>query len=246
MEYLAASHTEVWISSPVVPLIQFAHAVRPLSSTGLDLVGVGELPIADELARRLRGFDSIVSWYGSARPEFRDAIESLGVPCEFHAALPPSEYRGHATDFFAGQVGAPMGSVPRIDVRRTEPRDQIVIHPFSGGRRKNWPLENYRQLAANFSTAWTAGPEEALLEATRFDNLMDLAVWMKGAKLYIGNDSGITHLAAAIGMPVIALFGPTMPEVWAPRGGNVTVLSRNPIEDLSVEEVLSAATTKLH
>ena len=39
--------------------------------------------------------------------------------------------------------------------------------------------------------------------------------------LYIGNDSGITHLAAAVGTPVLALFGPTDPEVWAPRGPHV-------------------------
>jgi ADP-heptose:LPS heptosyltransferase len=41
--------------------------------------------------------------------------------------------------------------------------------------------------------------------------------------MYVGNDSGITHLAAAVGTPVLALFGPTDPTVWAPRGANVTV-----------------------
>jgi ADP-heptose:LPS heptosyltransferase len=41
--------------------------------------------------------------------------------------------------------------------------------------------------------------------------------------MYIGNDSGITHLAAAVGTPVLALFGPTNPEVWAPRGPHVRV-----------------------
>jgi ADP-heptose:LPS heptosyltransferase len=51
-----------------------------------------------------------------------------------------------------------------------------------------------------------------------------LARWLARARLYAGNDSGITHLAAAVGTPVLALFGPTNPEVWAPRGPNVRVV----------------------
>src|SRR5690348_2342755 len=65
LEYLTADYTEVWISSPLVPLIQFADAVRPLSSTGLDLLGVGDLPMAAGLMEKLRTFDSVVSWYGT-------------------------------------------------------------------------------------------------------------------------------------------------------------------------------------
>ena len=56
------------------------------------------------------------------------------------------------------------------------------------------------------------------------------------ARLYIGNDSGIAHLAAAVGTPVIAIFLASDPRVWAPRGLNVTVLERP-----SVDDVLAAA-----
>jgi heptosyltransferase III len=83
-----------------------------------------------------------------------------------------------------------------------------------------------------------AGPDEALDRATRFENLFDLARWLAGAALYIGNDSGITHLAAAVGIPVIALFGPTSPDIWAPRGPNVTVL-REP----TPQEVMTAVSS---
>jgi len=57
----------------------------------------------------------------------------------------------------------------------------------------------------------------------RLDNLYELACWLARARLYIGNDSGITHLAAAVATPVLALFGPTDPSVWAPRGPNVRI-----------------------
>ncbi|MDQ2776992.1 MAG: glycosyltransferase family 9 protein [Acidobacteriota bacterium] len=243
MEYLAADYTEVWISSAVVPLIQFADVVRPLSSTGLDLVGVGDLQIQDRLALHLRSFDSIVSWYGAGRAEFVEAISGLGVVCEFLAALPPAWYMGPAVDFFAQQVGAPAGLTPRIDVDKPEFRDRVVIHPFSGSKRKNWPLNLYRQISLQLPVGveWIAGPEEALAEAVRFESLHRLASWVSGARLYIGNDSGITHLASATGMPVLALFGPTNPALWAPRGENVTVLSCDPLDELPVERVLEAA-----
>jgi ADP-heptose:LPS heptosyltransferase len=133
----------------------------------------------------------------------------------------------HAVDFYLDQVGARLGAVPRIacDVAR---EDFAVIHPFSGSPRKNWPLEKYRALASKLERVmpvrWCAGPEDPPLEnAVHIDDLYDLACWLARARLYIGNDSGVTHLAAAVGTPVLALFGPTDPGVWAPRGPNVRV-----------------------
>ncbi|HNT87980.1 MAG TPA: glycosyltransferase family 9 protein, partial [Candidatus Hydrogenedentes bacterium] len=54
---------------------------------------------------------------------------------------------------------------------------------------------------------------------------------LAGARLYIGNDSGITHLAAAVGCPTVAVFGPTDPTVWAPRGARVHVVAGDPWPD---------------
>ena len=72
---------------------------------------------------------------------------------------------------------------------------------------------------------WCAGPEEALEGAERFDDLYELACWLASARLYIGNDSGISHLAAAVGVPTIAIFVASDPQVWVPRGDRVQVLS---------------------
>jgi ADP-heptose:LPS heptosyltransferase len=54
--------------------------------------------------------------------------------------------------------------------------------------------------------------------------LRTLAALLRRGKCFIGNDSGITHLAAAVGTPSIALFGPTDPGVWGPRGENVSII----------------------
>ena len=87
---------------------------------------------------------------------------------------------------------------------------------------------------------WCAGPEETLAGAVRIDDLYELAEWLATARVYIGNDSGITHLAAAVGTPVVALFGPTDPRIWAPRGPDVCVIARPAIKDIEVEEVVTA------
>lgn len=246
LHHLKADYTEVWISTPAVPLIQFADEVRSIASTGLDLMGIGDLETPQHLHQKLRSFDSIVSWYGANRPEFREAMLRVGVPCAFHAALPPAGNVTHATDFFARQVGAPDNLIPRLLMTPYPPRETIVLHPFSGSARKNWPLDRFVELAEQLPlpVEWTAGPEEELpaaIQPARFTNLFALAQWIAGAHLYIGNDSGITHLAAAAGAQTLALFGPTKPEVWAPRGSNVTVLHSTPLSNLSVQTVRETA-----
>jgi ADP-heptose:LPS heptosyltransferase len=69
----------------------------------------------------------------------------------------------------------------------------------------------------------------------RFDDLAELANWLASGRLFVGNDSGIAHLAVAVGTPAIVLFGPTDPRVWAPRGARV--IRGQPIEAITVEQV---------
>ncbi len=248
LKHLARDYTEIWVPAPVVPLVQFGQRVRALSATGVDLFGLEGVASPTGLGEALKSFDSIVSWYGANRPDFRAAILQLGIPCEFHAALPDIRYPGHAGEFFAEQVGANPNIVPQVDIEKSPQRNSVVIHPFSGSKNKNWPQSSYEALAARIGSAaveWTVGPEEKLDRAVRFGDLGELASWLSGARLYIGNDSGITHLAAAVGIPTLALFGPTDPAKWAPRGQNVTVLRSDPIENLPVEAVLEAANRQL-
>jgi hypothetical protein len=213
-----------------VPLVRFADRVRAISSTGLDLLGVTEPP--PRLLEELRSFDSIVSWYGASRPEFHEAV--AGLPFTFHPALPASLCSHHAIDFYLLQVGAPVGAIPRIavEVRR---ESYAVIHPFSGSPRKNWPLDRFRAIAGRLpmTVHWCAGDDDPPLPgAVRIPDLWDLARFLAGASLYIGNDSGVTHLAAAVGTPTLAIFVASDPAVWAPRGEHVRVVQSLPAADL--------------
>jgi len=244
LEFLKADYTEVWISAAVVPLVQFADCVRAISATQLDLVGVG-LEFPPGLAQRLREFDEVISWYGSNRAEFRSEMTAVHPRCTFLQALPDDSWHEYAADFFLRQVGGPLGLSPSIGgAAATERRHSVLIQPFSGSASKNWPLENYRELAERLPipVEWIAGPEETLAGATRFENLLDLAHWMRGAAIYLGNDSGIAHLAAAIGLPGVILFGPTNPVVWGPRSEKIRILHHQPLNELPVETVLQALT----
>jgi ADP-heptose:LPS heptosyltransferase len=111
-------------------------------------------------------------------------------------------------------------------------RPLVLLHPGSGSRRKNWPLDRFaalsdRLMRRGFGVQWLMGPAEKSLVAPEGVQLLvnqpleAVAMQLRNARLYIGNDSGISHLAAAVGTPSIVLFGPSDSRIWAPRGERV-------------------------
>ncbi|MCX7008690.1 MAG: glycosyltransferase family 9 protein, partial [Kiritimatiellaeota bacterium] len=115
----------------------------------------------------------------------------------------------------------------------------LAIHPGSGSPHKNWPLENFiavvRQLPRGVMPLLVLGEADdelaaplarELPEVPRLTgcSLLEVASVLAHCAAYLGNDSGITHLAAALGLPVVALFGPSPVEHWAPRGPRVFLL----------------------
>ena len=245
-------YAEIWAPERNLPLLRHVAPVRSFSSVQLDLL---ELKAPPALLNRLRSFDEIVSWYGSARIEFRAALESLGVSFRLFHALPPqgdaSEECDHAVDFYLRQCGFDVPTAPPVAPWLPFPhsalapsRRFIAIHPFSGSAKKNWALESFQAAARELSEAsglaveWCAGPEEQLSGAKRFEALDEVARWLCKAALYIGNDSGITHLAAACGVATLAIFRSSDAAIWSPRGQHVIVLQA-PDPRLVVEAALA-------
>jgi ADP-heptose:LPS heptosyltransferase len=134
----------------------------------------------------------------------------------------------------------------------------ILLHPGSGSPKKVWPpfgwlcMINRLSAEKNLRFALLQGPADAeivhhlrsqleTIAPITVDNwpLGKLAALMSQSSLYLGNDSGITHLAAACGTPTIALFGPTDPRIWAPRGPRVKIIrwqdkgTRNVLQSIS-------------
>ena len=112
--------------------------------------------------------------------------------------------------------------------------DFAAIHPFSGSPKKNWPLERYRELGRLLSRRlpvkwivepWIAGHGGSSTRSRRSTICTSWPAGWPGRGSTSATIPGITHLAAAAGTRVLALFGPTDPAVWAPRGPNVRVLA---------------------
>ncbi|HMG04384.1 MAG TPA: glycosyltransferase family 9 protein [Chthoniobacterales bacterium] len=137
----------------------------------------------------------------------------------------------------------------------------VVLHPGSGSETKSWPIEKWEKLgehlvATNCKVIVVSGEAEEgrirLLKAAWKEKpiqfaeslpLPQLAALVESAT-FIGHDSGISHIAAAVGARCILLFGPTDPRVWAPANENVSVI-RAPngnLDLLAVNEVISAIT----
>jgi ADP-heptose:LPS heptosyltransferase len=134
-----------------------------------------------------------------------------------------------------------------------EPKNFLAIHPGSGDRRKNWSPVAFSRVA---ELARSAGLKLLIVEGEadeesvralldnldirpavlRIENLHVVARVLSQSVAYLGNDSGITHLAAASWAPTVALFGPTDPRTWAPLGRMVRVLGF----DSSAESVWEA------
>ena len=132
----------------------------------------------------------------------------------------------------------------------------VAIHPGSGGREKCWPLTSYLKLAHRLvsrgaGVTAVCGPVEqdvvhvlqAHIPCLVPPDLRSLAALLHSADLFIGNDSGPGHIAAAVGTPTLTLFGPTDAETWAPRHPLARILKApdGHLPSLSVESVLSAA-----
>lgn len=144
---------------------------------------------------------------------------------------------------------------------RRNPGGPVVLHVGAGSEAKRWPLERWLALAAVLrdggrAVELIAGEVEAerlgaaergalLVAGGRFlADLPSLAAILRSAALVVTADSGPGHLAAALGVPTLALFGPTDPRVWSPVGPAVRVLAPERAMGmgwLGVDRVLGAA-----
>ena len=204
---------------------------------------------------RSDGLPAVIGNPTAGKPSFLDGhaarqlarpIEELGINVvDFAEKIFPSiEDREFAREFLASVA---------------QPR--IAIHPGSGSQEKNWPLENWiglfspdrrftdlQGLVVISGEADEAQTDELEREWKNRDvrfarnlPLPRLAAILERS-IFIGHDSGISHLAAAVGANSILLFGPTDPDVWAPKNEKVRVLRppNGKLDDLQIETVEAA------
>jgi hypothetical protein len=207
---------------------------------------------ADLLARLRTLTPRVVSQDPSPRPG-RDASRWYAAPaCALGADVRPDP---PTLAFTAAEKGAARETAGRL------PPGFLALHPGSGSAGKNWSTHGFASLVRTHAPGvrWllVSGPADAASTAglsTLPGALVarDLPVRVLGALLahaglFVGNDSGVTHLAAAAGAPTLALFGPTAARTWAPDGPLVATVSSpdGTMEGLDLPAVQEAATRLL-
>jgi ADP-heptose:LPS heptosyltransferase len=177
------------------------------------------------------------------------AQEILGVERKVHTA----EHLASAMFF----LGVPRTEIPRAKLVAPSggellPELYAVLHPFASAPGKAWPMERfiavarYLQERAGLEVVILAGPAD---DASAWDGfrvfrnapLAEVKRVIAGAQLFIGNDSGPAHIAAAFGVPVVVLFGPSDPVTWAPWRTEAQVLTAPLIDQIEVPAVIAAA-----
>lgn len=206
-------------------------------------------------ARRRYGLDNGRGWFLTDR--IRDEGFGAQHEAEYWLAvvgLLGAQTSDHVPRFPVADAAA---ATIRTQIESYGDTDQplIALHPGSGGysTARRWPPQRFAALADALiedgnRIVLVGGSEEADLRRTMLSGmrhaaaiidlggrttLQELAAALQQCALFVGNDSGLAHLASSVGTPVVALFGPTAPEAWGPYGGeawHTTVSFENGVE----------------
>jgi len=148
--------------------------------------------------------------------------------------------------------GAPQGDPTQLVSARYE-SSYAVIHAFASSAEKTWPAERFAALAhhlrdsSGLEPVFVAGPAD---DTTPFEEfrvikgapISEVKRLMPHAALFVGNDSGPAHIAAAFGVPVVAVFGPSNPLTWSPwRTESEVFVSNGEIADITLDQVIRGA-----
>ena len=202
-----------------------------------------------------------VYFFSAADPVLIErTVKTAGAgECIVRNPNPLDDWKGHITEYLLGII--PKNLLPN-DFRYKavlpplaapeKQRKGLVIHPGSGSLKKNWPLERFVAVAEAWGgdVTFILGPAEIergfiseipdCIPVLYPGSLAELADILKRAVLYLGNDSGVSHVASMCGARCVVLFGPTDPDVWRPVGDGVIVVGScdGGMEGIGVGEVV--------
>jgi ADP-heptose:LPS heptosyltransferase len=226
------------------------------------------------------GVPQIISWFGHSQPEVRATLERFTPGRVQSFAFFTGQEDLHASAYYLRCVGSEELCCPSLTLAEEErqwlnsywqrrswrPDSRVlVIQPGSGGKKKRWASEGFAQAARwwkshkNRHVLILLGPAEEeeedlwrqVGEVEKELSLCQLAALLSRADVYLGNDSGVSHLAGAVGARGTVLFGPTRPQQWRPLGGALSVLhnvqyrtaipqdSGISLKEIPVEEVIA-------
>jgi heptosyltransferase III len=212
------------------------------STTGIRDAGLRELLAATNMA---------ICWLGDPDHLVENNLRQAGVKNIIVApGRAPQNSFTHVAEYLASTVKIPAKQVrswhPALPTAPKAGRT-IAIHPGSGSERKNWPIASFVEIIKslwqeNYSVLVLAGPAEeqklaylqrhltppqGLYRTLVNAPLLEIAQQLRQCRGYLGNDSGITHLAAILGVPTVAIFGPgSRTSNWEPLGKHVDIIQQ--------------------
>ncbi len=249
-----------------------ADEVQSLDRASAALLFVPEQPLPAEMALFVRSFDVILNYLYDPDDSVRASLERagarqvLGITPRLGTLAAARHFMKPLAELAVYPEGEPYPRLTFTPDRVARGRERlaawgdraVVFHPGSGSETKNWPLAGFVSVAKRvqergFTPVFSfgeadgevlraferLGPKFGILPRT---DLIGLAETVAASCGYVGNDSGVTHVAAAVGVPVTSIFGPSDPDLWASRAPGVRVVrtdrpTSESLATLSVETV---------
>jgi len=216
----------------------------------------------------LQHTDTTICWLRDPDGIVECNIRKAGVAHVIIAPGRPNEAsETHIVTYLAHTLGISLTEQEMMQPFLSRPSNTahtVAIHPGSGGAAKCWSIESFASVIAELwrqqlPVLLLTGPADtgrlttllkliatpptpSLLEIMTNAPLVDVAEHLHSCDVYLGNDSGITHLAAMLGLPTIALFGPSNPAIWRPVGPHVQVLCNPELKNIRVEVIVAMLT----
>jgi heptosyltransferase III len=174
--------------------------------------------------------EPVVAWLDATRaPDLRATLVAPSRPAD----------ETHCARYLLDTL-APLGCTQELDDTPLRvdalPSREVLIHPGSGSASKNWPARCFASLIARLTSVRLIVGEADMQAAAEVERwvghnlprleqppLGELASRLTGCRAYVGNDSGVSHLAGLSGARAFVLFGPSSAQVWRPLGPRVSV-----------------------
>jgi heptosyltransferase III len=260
----------------------YAQAVRSIEYGPLSSFFAKNSKISPELADYFASFDLVITYLYDPAQIFENNLRRCGARNLLGGPARIVETGGHAARQLARpieELGIRVADLAEKiflseedrqfgrEFLQTTSQPIVAIHPGSGSKDKNWPLQNWIELFSR--EYWHVEKRPSLIvisgEADKAQTTQLEYIWkdldvrfaknlplphlagMLQHSIFIGHDSGISHLAAAAGANCILLFGPTDPNVWAPRNENVQIVAAESsrLDDLGTAPVQAALSRSL-
>jgi ADP-heptose:LPS heptosyltransferase len=242
-----------------------ADRVQPIEARGLAGFFARGGTLESDLMDYFSEFDLVISYLYDPDEIFKTNVCRCAVGQFIAGPYRPDETeRTHATQVYLKPLERlaifDADPVPRLSFNsQPSTLNQLALHPGSGSEKKNWPQAKWAGLIQQIiaTTRWNlllvGGEAEgerlrrlaAVLPPARCSiaqglPLAELAQRIQSGAAFVGHDSGITHLAAAVGLPCVVLWADTLEEVWRPQGEPLVILKEiTGVRAISVEKVMN-------